>query len=80
MIWFVVAVILQLVTGYFYMLSGLVAPMWAVFILWTIWIALSVQLFKMRKEGPKQLLVPLAAAAIWFLVLWLGDVALGWTA
>ena len=80
MIWFALAVVLQLVAGFFYMVSGLVAPLWAVFILWAIWIALSVRLFKMRKEGPKLLLVPIAAGAIWYVALWLGDVVLGWTA
>lgn len=80
MIWIALATLLHLVAGFFYLSSGLVAPLWAVGVLLAIWVALAVVLFRIRTSGPKTLLVPVAAAAIWFLVLWLGDTFLDWTA
>lgn len=80
MLWIVLATSLHLAAGFFYLSSGLVAPLWAVALLLAIWVALAVVLFRMRTAGPKTLLVPLSAAAIWFLTLWLGQTFLNWTA
>ena len=80
MIWFAIAAALHLVAGFFYISSGLVAPLWGVLLLLVIWIALAIVLVRMRRDGPKTLAVPVAAAAIWFLVLWIGQSLLGWTA
>ena len=80
MFWTVLATLLHLVAGFFYLSSGLVAPLWAVVLLLAIWVALAVVLFRMRTAGPKTLLVPVAAAAIWFFTLWLGQAFLNWTA
>lgn len=78
--WFAVACLLHLIVAYFYVLSGLLAPPWAVLMLLLIWVALTFVLLRMRSAGPKTLIVPVGAAAIWFAVLWLGDMLLGWTA
>lgn len=79
-LWFGVACVLHLAVGYFYLLSGLVAPPWAVVGLLSIWIALMFTLIRIRSTGPKTLIVPAGAAAIWLAVLWAGDALLGWTA
>lgn len=80
MFWVALAALLHLVAGFFYLSSGLVAPLWAVVLLLAIWVALSVVLYRMRTAGPKTLLVPVAAAGIWFFTLWLGQALLNWTA
>ena len=80
MIWFALAAVLHLVASFFYISSGLVAPLWGVLLLLAIWIALAVYLVRIRRSGPKTLAVPVAAAAIWFFVLWIGQSLLGWTA
>jgi hypothetical protein len=83
--WFVVAVVLaalaQLVVGYFYLASGLVAPLWAVVALLVCWAVLTVAGVRLaRSRSYLVLLVPVLAAATWFAVLWFGDAVLGWTA
>ena len=80
MVWFVVACILQAVVGFMYLLSGLVAPLYGVVILWAIWIAATVVLVRYRKRGPVILLVPIVSGAIWFAILSIGDAFLDWTA
>ena len=80
MLWFALACVLHLAAGFFYISSGLVAPLWGVLLLLAIWLVLAVYLARIRRTGPKTLLVPVAAAAIWFLVLWIGQSLLGWTA
>jgi len=77
--WFALACVLHLIAGFFYMLSGLSAPVWVVMILFGIWIALAVRLSRMRTEGLKTLIIPLVAGVIWYVVLWAGDLLLDWT-
>lgn len=77
----VVAALAHLVVGYFYLVSGLVAPLWAVLLLlvwWGVLTYVGVRLVKRRSY--LVLLVPVVAAATWFVVLWFGGQVLGWTA
>jgi hypothetical protein len=83
--WFVVAVVLavlaQLVVGYFYLVSGLVAPLWAVVALLVCWAVLTVAGVRLaQRRSYLVLLVPVLAAATWFAVMWFGGAVLGWTA
>ena len=80
MIWFAIAWVLHLIAAYLYISSGLVAPPWAVGVLMVIWLAFMWLLVRMRRRGPKTLLVPVGAVAVWFLLLWGGGALLGWTA
>ncbi len=80
MVWFVAAWVLHLVAGFFYVFSGLLAPAWAVGVLMAIWFGLAFMLARRNEAGARSLTIPAAAAAIWFVVLGLGDRFLGWTA
>lgn len=75
-----IALLLHLAVGYFYVLSGLVAPEWAVLGLLAVWLLLLWWLIRLRRERWKPLMIPATAAAVWFGVLMLGDIVLGWTA
>lgn len=74
------ALLLHLAAGYLYVLSGLVAPPYAVIGLLVVWVLLLWWLFRIRHQRWKTLVVPAAAVVIWFTVLMLGDFFLGWTA
>lgn len=76
----VFGVLLQLVVGAFYLASGLVAPPWGVALLWTVWVMLSVLMWRWRKQPFRVLLIPFGAAAFWWGFLTFGDLVLGWTA
>jgi len=76
----VFGVLLHLAIGFFYLASGLLAPLWAVAILWAIWLALAYLMWRWRTKPFHVLAIPFAAAAIWWGVITLGDVLLGWTA
>lgn len=80
MLWFALACLLHLVAGFFYISSGLVAPLWGVLVLLAIWLALAIALVRIRHTGAKTLTIPLVAAAVWFSVLLAGQALLGWTA
>lgn len=70
-----------LVGALLYMPSGLLAPLWAVGLLWFWWTLLLFTALRLRHE--RRLLVagiPFIAAGTWFLVMTLGDLLLGWTA
>jgi hypothetical protein len=65
----------------FYISSGLVAPVWAIVLLLLFWAALVVCAFRWFTRRPWVVLVlPLVAVAVWFLVLTIGEQALGWQA
>ena len=69
------------VVGFFYLASGLVAPLWAVIALMAIWIGLVViGIIWFRRHPLRVLALPVAAAAIWWTVITLGERLLGWTA
>lgn len=71
----------MLVALWLYSVSGLVAPPWAVVLLLIVWLVLAVVAVRVhRRRGAWSLLVPVAAVALWFAVLGLGDAVLGWTA
>lgn len=66
---------------YLYSMSGLVAPRWAVaglLGLWGVLLVLALWLFSRRPLVV--LLLPFLGLVVWFGVLVLGDLVLGWTA
>jgi hypothetical protein len=77
----VLAAILQLlVLVPFTIASGLLAPLWAVVVLHLVWLAATAALVKVARTRPFVTpAVPIANAALLWLVLTLGDVLLGWT-
>ena len=76
------AVGLHVAVGLFpYLASGLMAPPAGLVVLGVIWIGLFVVVWRWRPNPPLWLLaVPVAALALWFAVMWLGDTLFGWTA
>ncbi|MFI7482003.1 hypothetical protein ACH9EU_06250 [Kocuria sp. M1R5S2] len=77
----VIAVLAQLVAGYLYLVSGLLAPPTAVVLLAVWWVVLTVAgVWLVRRRSYLVLLVPVVAAATWFAVMLFGDLVLGWTA
>lgn len=76
----VVAVPLHLAAGFFYMTSGLVAPLWAVLLLLLIWIGLAVAALRNKHRPLFVLLTPVVAAVVWFVVVQGGSVLFGWRA
>lgn len=71
----VVAFLLHGVALFFFVASGLLAPGWALLILYLVWGALLVFLILNRHRGLRVLLVPLADAVVWFaLVQGLGTI------
>lgn len=82
--WFVVAVVVaalaQLVVGFYYLASGLMAPLWAIVLLGVWWVVLTlVGVWLVRRRSYLVLLVPVVAAATWFGVMTFGESVLGWT-
>ena len=79
---FWLAVALQLAVAVFpYSASGLVAPLPGLIVLALIWIGLFVFLWRWRPRNQwLYLLVPVAAVALWFAVLTIGERVFGWTA
>ena len=78
MLWFALACVLHLVAGFFYISSGLIAPLWAVLVLIAIWIGLAVVLLRRRETGPATILIPVLAGATWFVAISLGEMFLDW--
>lgn len=76
----VFGVLLHVLIGFFYAFSGLLAPMWAVAVLWAIWLGLATLMWRWRSRPFHVLAIPFVAAGIWWGVITLGDVLLGWTA
>ena len=75
-----VALALHLTAGFVMLVSGLVAPMWAVLLLLAIWAALLILGYRNRHRPAFVLLMPVLAAVAWFLVVQGGALILGWTA
>ncbi|HEX6967208.1 MAG TPA: hypothetical protein VF174_00040 [Micromonosporaceae bacterium] len=66
---------------FWYLASGLLAPLWAVIGLLAVWAALlGVGIRLMRTRPLLVLLVPVAAFLIWVVVISAGERWLGWTA
>lgn len=77
----VVAAITQLITGYLYLVSGLIAPGWAVIGLLAVWLALTVIGVRLAlRKSYRVLLTPVIAVVVWVVTMWAGGALLGWTA
>ena len=75
------AMVAMAVIGVFYVSAGLVAPLWAVIGLVTIWVVLVVVgVLWFRRRPFLVLLLPVIAVLVWFGALTLGERLLGWTA
>ncbi|MGH8946072.1 MAG: hypothetical protein ACRDVL_07985 [Acidimicrobiia bacterium] len=71
----------HLVAGFFYLGAGLLAPLYAVAALLAVWVVLlALAIWQWRRRPWWVLVTPFVAGAIWFGVLTLGDIFLGWTA
>lgn len=77
-----VAVVLQLVVLVpFTVASGLVAPLWAVAVLYVLWGGAAATLALVARRRPTATpLVPIANAAVLWFVITAGEAWLGWTA
>ncbi len=76
-----VGLALHVAVGVPYLVSGLVAPLYGVLLLWIVWGLLLVVLLRVHAGRPAwALVVPFAALATWYAVLHLGGAALGWQA
>lgn len=66
---------------FWYAVSGLVMPAWAVVVLLVVWAVLLVVAIRLLRTRPALVgLIPIAAALIWAGVVSAGDAWLGWTA
>jgi hypothetical protein len=63
-----------------YLLSGLLAPLWAVGVLWTVWTALLIVALGQRRKRPLLVaLTPVIGLGTWIAALWAGTALLGWS-
>ena len=77
----VLAVLAHLGAGILYLAAGLVAPLWAVLLLWALWLVLLWVLVRVWRRRPLlALAVPVAAVALFFAAITAGEQLLGWTA
>jgi len=77
----VVAAVGMLEVGVFYLAAGLVAPAWAIVVLWIVWLALAAYGLRLARAGSYLVLaVPVLAGVIWYLALTTGERVLGWQA
>jgi hypothetical protein len=61
--------------------SGLLAPLWAILVVYSVWLAAAVSGYRSWRRRPwTALLAPAGTLAFWVALLGLGDWALGWTA
>jgi hypothetical protein len=64
----------------FYLASGLLAPLWAIILLMLVWALLFALAIRWFRSYPyRVILLPVAAAAIWFATMSAGEAWLGWT-
>jgi len=76
-----VGLVLFIAVSSLYLTSGLVAPLWAVGVLWVLWLILLVNLKNVWRNRPWMVLAtPFVAFLIWAGAILAGDVFLGWTA
>ena len=77
----VLALALHLVALWPYLLTGLLAPHWAVLTGLAVWALLGVAAVAVhRRRGAVSALVPLAAVVLWVVLLTLGERTLAWVA
>ena len=73
--------LLMLIVGYFYVVSGLVAPLWAVIMLLVVWgIVLIIGIREWNTRPLWMLAAPFALMVFWAVVIWAGGQFLGWNA
>lgn len=71
----------HLLIGYFYLVSGLVVPSYALIPLWIWWLVLAGLLMRLAiQRSWWSAVIPFVAAATWVLVVRGGGALLGWTA
>jgi hypothetical protein len=71
----------HLVVGYFYLAGGLVIPGYVLIPLWVLWLVLTAVLIRLAvRRSWWTPAVPVVAAAVFVLVLVLGEQAFGWQA
>jgi hypothetical protein len=71
----------HLVVGFFYAVSGLAIPLYALVPLWIFWVALAFSLLKLAiRRSWWTPIIPVVAAAVLVLTATVGDAFLGWTA
>jgi hypothetical protein len=71
----------HLVVGFFYAVSGLAIPLYALVPLWIFWIACAFYLLRLAiRRSWWTPAVPVVAAAVLVLTAMFGDAVLGWTA
>jgi hypothetical protein len=76
-----VAAVAHLAVGFFYAVSGLAIPLYALVPLWIFWVALAFWLQKLAiRRSWWTPAVPVVAAAVLVLTAAAGDAFLGWTA
>ena len=67
--------------GFLYLVSGLLAPIWASTILIGLWLLMLVTIVKVWRTRPWLVLSsPVIALTVWVLVLLAGEFFLGWSA
>ena len=72
--------VLFVVASWFYAASGLIAPIWAVAVLWLLWLGLLITLIRAWRPKPWRVLaVSLVAYLIWAGVMLVGEFGLGWS-
>ena len=77
----VVALLLMVPIGFFYLSSGLVVPGPWLFLLWALWLALAVlAVWLARRRSWWVAAVPVGAALLWWAFLSAGEAVFGWTA
>lgn len=76
-----VGLVLMLVPLYWFVASGLLAPLWAVIVLLVIWSGTLVWGFRYRRRHPWVVLAcPFALMIFWLAFITAGESWLGWTA
>lgn len=77
----VVGIGAHVVVGYFYLVAGLVTPVYGLIVFWIVWAALFVVALRMLRRHPLRILpIPLAAFGILLGGMSLGGAVLGWSA
>ena len=73
--------LLMVVVGWFYIVSGLVAPLWAVIGLLIVWAVVLVLGLSQWNSRPLWILAaPFALMVFWAVVIWAGGRFLNWSA
>lgn len=76
-----VGILLMLVVGWLYLVSGLVAPLWAVVSLLAVWAAVFSVAMRAWNSKPWLILAaPFLLFLFWAVAIWAGGQFLGWTA